>query len=116
MKNKKIYIREEIKFKNFYLDLEFFEGEIKDIIKRLENIEDKIENPDIYESFSIEIMNGRYGCGNDVFLYGSRIETDEELQKRINRMREIKENQEKQQIEQENRQKELYLKLKEKYE
>jgi hypothetical protein len=112
-----------------YIDIdEILKGSLHDVANNILAIENRLKNecemvvrnPDKYIRFNIDIHNGYYDSNSpELKLYGVRMETDEEFEKRINEAKKAKiakENSEKKRKENEEKNElNTYLRLKKKF-
>lgn len=121
---KKLEIKERL---HLYLDRHTFQGSLEQVIKNLEDIPNRLmqENPIVMKDpkrFIRFELNNDYDYHDEtleVSLYGVRLETDEELEKRADRAKRAKESANKAAVtrskSKDKRERDLYEKLKEKY-
>lgn len=120
-KSDKLIKREQIHY--IYLDLDLFEGDINEISKKILDIprrlKENVPNIDLSKYTKFDINLDKWGETIDVELFGSREETDEEYLKRINQNNKRVEANKKAALtlkkKKEQEEKELYIKLKKKF-
>ena len=98
------------------LEVLYFEGVFnKDMIDNLSHLLQIYENMGYYD-MSIMINRGYDENEDEYELYGTRLETDKEVEARLNKEKKTKEEKKQQKTEIEKKELELLAKLKEKYE
>ena len=100
------------------ISLSSLEGSIESAIEYLKNIWVNLSDGTNKVNLSVETERGYYGEGDTqhFVVYVSRLETDEEYEKRMQLNKKVRASKKKEKEEQEKTEYNRYLKLKEKYE